>query len=295
MKRLGPAVAAGVLLVAGAALALPAPRARPHGGAPHAGARDAGTEDASVLDASTADAGAVSAKAGAGAVDGGASEPDAGATSGGAGVPTCVEHVPPGATRPTMTEEMPARGVSGYATELKLVVAHGKGETVLPEGFHLQAGGDAAKALEKAGFALPDPGGGAAPRISVSEGRSGTALTTITLPVVLLPPKPGRSALVLPPLPIAVARANNEYVTICTAPHVIVVEDPIANELDPKVKPNPPGRQQREDWPLARMLAVGVPIGLALALLGALLYRWWSRRPKVKPEAPKVPPWITAL
>src|SRR5262249_7654751 len=158
-----------------------------------------------------------------------------------------------------------------YAAELRLVVTHGKGETVLPEGFHLQSGSEAAKELEKAGFAVPDPDGGAGPRIGVGPGEGGTAVTTLVIPVVLLPPKAGRNVLVLPPLPIAVARANNDYVTICTAPHSIQVEDPIANELDPKVKPNPPGRPQREDWPLARDLAVGVPAGAALATLAALL------------------------
>ncbi len=297
MRRLGPAVAAGVILVAGAALALPSPRARPHGGGPRGAAADGGTAsagDAGAADATAADASAADPASGL-SVDGGAGAGDAGARTGSGAVPICVEHLPPGAARPVMTEHMPTRGVSGYATELRLVVAHGKGETVLPEGFHLQAASDAAKALEQAGFALPDPSGGVAPKISVSESTSGAAVTTITLPVVPLPPKGGRSELVLPPLPIAVARANNEYITICTAPHAIVVDDPIANELDPKVKPNPPARQQREDWPLARMLAVGVPIGGALALLGALLHRWWSRRPKLAPPAPKIPPWVTAL
>ena len=185
--------------------------------------------------------------------------------------------------------------MSGYAAELRLVITHGKGETVLPEGFRLQAGSDAAKALEKAGFVVPDPGGGSAPKITVAPGPGSTAATTITIPVVPLPPKAGRNKLELPPLPIAISRANNEYVTICTAPHAIQIEDPIANELDPQVKPNPPGRPQREDWPLARYLAVGVPIGAALVVLGALLQRWWKNRPKPKRALPRIPPWVTAL
>ncbi len=263
-----------------------------------AGPKGAGRAPA---DAGAADASAAATDAGvsdAGAIDAGDSS-DAGSASAGAddaGVSAiCIEHVPPGASRPAMKEELTPRGVSGYAAELKLTITHGKGETVLPEGFHLQAGSDAAKELERAGFVVPDPAGGVPPKITVEPGSGGTAVTTIVLPVVPLPPKPGRTVLELPPLPIAIARANNEYVTVCTARHRIQVEDPVANELDPKVHPNPPGRAQREDWPLARQIAVAIPIGLALALAGALGYRWWSRRPKVVPQKPRVPPWVTAL
>jgi len=231
----------------------------------------------------------------AAASDAGAGVADAGAADGGSVAGTCIEHVPPGAKRPTLKEQLSPRGLSGYVAELKLTISHGKGETVLPEGFRLQSGTDAAKELEKAGFVVPDPSGAVTPKITVEPGENGTAVTTIIIPVVPLPPKPGRNVLELPPLPIAISRANNDYVTLCTAPHSIQVEDPIANELDPKVKPNPAGRPQREDWPLARYLAVGVPVGGALALLGALLQRWWSRRPKVKPAAPRIPPWVTAL
>jgi hypothetical protein len=237
------------------------------------------------------DAGAVDA----GAVDAGDAA-DAGANAdAGTVVVTCVEHVPAGARRPTLKEDFPHRGTSGYAAVLTLVLSHGKGEKVLPEGFHLQADSEAAKALEKAGFVIPDPSGGAAPKIEVAPGEGASAVTTVTIPIVPLPAKAGRNLLSLPPLPIAVARANNEYVTLCTAPHAIQVEDPTVNELDPKVKRNPLGRQQREDWPLARNLAMGIPAALALAVGAALLDRWWRKRPKKKPEPPRIPPWVTAL
>jgi hypothetical protein len=280
MKRsvLVAALLLGALPVA--AVAAP-PAGRDAGAAP---AADAGATDAAVADAGGADAAAASDAGTAG---------DAGAAA--AGSATCVEHVPEGVKRPTMKDDLAARGLSGYAAELHVVVSHGKGEKVLPEGFHLQSGGEAVKALEKAGFVIPDPSGGTAPKITVEPGEGSTSVTTIVLPVVPLPEKPGRNVLELPPLPIAVARANNEYVTLCTAPHKIQVEDPIANELDPKVKPNPPGRPQREDWPLARDLAIGVPTGVALAVVGLLAYRWWKRRPKPKPPAPRIPPWVTAL
>ena len=61
------------------------------------------------------------------------------------------------------------------------------------------------------------------------------------------------------------------------------------------MKPNPTGRQQREDWPLARYLALGIPAAIAIALAAALLDRWWRRRPKKVIEAPRIPPWVTAI
>jgi hypothetical protein len=229
----------------------------------------------------------------AGAADAGPA--DAGATDTGSVTSTCVEHIPEGVTRPLVREDLPKRGVAGYAAELRVVVTHGKGETVLPEGFKLQKSSDAAKGLTDAGFAIPEAEGGTAPTITVQSVDPGTSETTVTIPVVPLPKEPGRKVMVLPRLPIAVWRANNEFVTVCTAPHVILVEDPVANELDPKVKPNPPPRPQREDWPLARNLAIGIPAGAVLALLALWLYGWWTRRPKHVPEAPKIPPWITAI
>jgi hypothetical protein len=214
-----------------------------------------------------------------------------------AGAPevTCIEHVPEGATRPLVTEAFPARGKSGYAAELQLVITHGRGETVLPGGFRFQATSEEGRALAKAGFTIPDPAGGVATSLKVEQVDAGKSRTTLTIPIVPLPDKPGRNALTLPPLPIAVGRANNEFINLCTARHPILVEDPIANELDPKVKPNPPPRPQREDWPAARYAAIAVPIALALMAAGAWIYRMVQRRPKIVPEKPKIPPWVLAL
>jgi hypothetical protein len=115
------------------------------------------------------------------------------------------------------------------------------------------------------------------------------------IPFVPLPKDPGRSAMVLPPVPIALSRASGELVTVCTRPHEIVVEDPIANEIDPKVKPNPPPQPQREEWVLAKQVSIGVLAGAALALLLAWLIRGFLRRPKVVPAPPPKLPWIAAL
>jgi hypothetical protein len=205
---------------------------------------------------------------------------------------SCVEHVPKGATRPKIEEAFPDRGTSGWASTLTVTVTHGQGETVLPEGFRVQASSDAGRALEDAGFVIPEPTGGVAPKVT-PDARSGK--TTVAIPFVALPKEPGRHTMVLPPIPIAVARASGEQVTVCTRPHTIVVEDPIANEVDPKVKPNPPPRPQREEWVMAERVATGVLAGAILTLLALWLLRRWRRRPKVEPYVPPKLPWVAAL
>ncbi|WP_438023746.1 hypothetical protein [Sorangium sp. So ce233] len=207
---------------------------------------------------------------------------------------SCAEHVPAGATRPQIQETFPRNGFSGYAAHLEVTVAHGKGETVLPEGFKVQGDSDAARALEKAGFILPEADAGAGPTSTTTATDTG-ATTRLVIPFVPLPKEPGRSVLQLPPVPIAVSRASGELVTVCTRPHEIVVEDPIANERDPKVRPNPPPRPQREEWVLAKQLTFGILIGAALGVLVAWLVRRWLRRPRVVAAPPPKLPWLAAL
>jgi hypothetical protein len=207
---------------------------------------------------------------------------------------SCTEFLPKDAPRPEMKASLPERGLSGYEARLEVVLKHGGGETVLPEGFHLQRESDSARAIERAGFVIPEPDGGASPRLE-SKRTDPEITTTLSLPFVPLPKDAGRHVMVLPPIPIAVARANGEVMTLCTEAQSITVDDPIANEPEPKVKPNPPPRPQREDWPLARQMFYGALVALALgALLGWLLHRWLNR-PKVVPAPPRVLPWIAAL
>jgi hypothetical protein len=212
---------------------------------------------------------------------------------------SCVERLPDGATRPKVEEAFPQRGFSGYVASLSVTVSHGKGETVLPEGFKVQGGskgggGDAAKALAEAGFVIPEADAGVSATLTTTKGETGT-VTTLVIPFVPLPKDPGRNAMILPPLPVAVARASGEIVTVCTQPHPILVEDPIANELDPKVKPNPPPRPQREDWALARQLTIGILVGVVLGGLLAYAIWRWQKRPKVVPTPPPRLPWVVAL
>src|SRR5262249_29128550 len=98
----------------------------------------------------------------------------------------CVESIPPGAQRPRLTEAFPTRGTSGYAATLKVVVEHGKGETVLPRG--LEIGSEASQLLKKADFALPDQDGGGAARLVTGDAdpKADRVLTTLELQVVPL-------------------------------------------------------------------------------------------------------------
>jgi hypothetical protein len=209
----------------------------------------------------------------------------------------CVETAS-GDARPQMVDSFPERGTSGYATTLHVVVSHGKGETVLPRGLDLQSESDTARALKSAGFAFPDQDGGAAARLSSIDvdAKTGRRQTTLDLPLIALPSEPGRHTLVLPPLPVSVARANNDVVTLCTKPHTVIVEDPTASTPDAQPRPNPPARAQREEWTsLERALSWGTAGVVAGGLLAWLLYRWWRRPKPVPPPPPPRPPWEVAL
>jgi hypothetical protein len=209
----------------------------------------------------------------------------------------CVESIPQGAVRPRLTEAFPTRGTSGYASTLKVTVEHGKGESVLPRG--LEIGSEAAKLLKKAEFVLPDQDGGSAARLEAPQpdpNKPDRVTTTLELPVVPLPAEPGRHRLVLPPLPIAVARANGELATACTQRHVITIEDPIAQVPEAKPKANPPPVMQREEWTsLKTGLLVASLALLAGAVLAVLVSRWLARPRPVPPPPPPRPPWEIAL
>ena len=208
---------------------------------------------------------------------------------------SCMENVPAGASRPTMEEAFPDRGYSGHALRLHVVLRHGKGETVLPNGFRVQHDSDAARALRVAGFAIPSPDGGSAPSIARRDDDQG-AVTEVDIPFVALPPEAGRHHLTLPPVPLAVSRASGELITVCTQPHDVTIDDPIANEPDPAPKNNPDPRRQREQWTLARDLTYGALIGGAVAALLAWLVVRWLRRPRpAPPPPPPRPPWEVAL
>jgi hypothetical protein len=207
----------------------------------------------------------------------------------------CVEHVPDGKARPKLMEQVPARGVSGHALVVELVLSHGKGETVLPMGVTVLSDSPEVKALEREKFVLPDLNGIAGPKLKRVE-HGETAETTVLLSVVPLPPKPGRQELRLPSLPISLSRASGEVITLCTQSHSVIIEDPIANSPNPQPRRNPPGRRQLEIWQLAKQVVSIGSVALALGAVAALLFDWWRKRPKkLPPPPPPRPPWEIAM
>jgi hypothetical protein len=203
--------------------------------------------------------------------------------------------VPEGKERPAIKETFPERARAGYAAVLSVEVPHGLGETVLPGGFKLQLDSPEGKALETAGFVIPALDGPAAPRVR-SSGAEGAAQTTVELSFVPLPKEPGPHTLTLPSVPIAIARASGELITVCTAPHTLQVDDPTSNIAQATPRPNPTPLRQLEVWTAAKNAALGALIALPLgALIAFLVTRWMRRARPVPPPPPPRPAWELAL
>lgn len=195
-----------------------------------------------------------------------------------------MERLPSGRTRPRMTERFPERSLAGHVAELVVEVEHLAGERVLPGDLRLEPESAEARRLEQAHFVLPSSES-APPRLEREEGPP--PRTTLVLPLMPLPPEAGRQELVLPPLPIAIARASGEVFVLCSEPHRLLVEDPVANTPEAAPRDNPEPRRQREVWEAAKQAAF---LGLGALVGGALLawaFSWWRRRPK---QAPPLPP-----
>jgi hypothetical protein len=207
----------------------------------------------------------------------------------------CVEHVPAGKERPAITESFPAKGLAGYAAVLEVVVDHGKGESVLPHGIRRDVSADEVAELERAGFALPDPDGGAGPTLETKQ-EGERVKTTLRISFVALPDGPGLHELTLPPVPIAISRASGEVVTVCTRPHPIAIDEPIADTPDAKPKENPPPRRQLEEWTTLKHVTYATLLALLVgALVAWLLGRWMRRAKPAPPPPPPRPPWEVAL
>ncbi len=217
--------------------------------------------------------------------------PDAGTS-----VHGCVESVPSGAEKPTLMDSFPARGVSGWAAVLAVTVRHGKGERVLPSGLDLSSAAEARTLLKSSGFVIPDQAGGARARLWTDAETGERSTTHLEIPLLLLPETPGRSALVLPPVPVAVARANGEIATLCTHPHVVAVDDPTAQTPEARPRENPAPLPQREEWTALKQFVTYVGLGLlAGALFAYAAYRYAKRPRAPAPLPPPRPPWEIAL
>ena len=211
---------------------------------------------------------------------------------------TCADAVPEGATRPVLKDSLPERGTSGHEAVLRIKVEHGKGEVVVTGSLRTEAAEKAIAELRSAGFALPDQDGGAPIRLGAAsfDAAKDRAETLVEIPLVLLPPAPGRAALVLPPLPVSIARASGELMTVCTAPHPIIVEDPIANVAEAKPQPNPAPLPQREDFTALRVFLIVLAAVVVVAAIAAYVATRLARRARLKaPPPPRRPPWEAAL
>lgn len=221
--------------------------------------------------------------------------PAAAGGGGASGASSCTPSLPEGAAAPTLRVELPEQGKSGTVLPMVLVVTHGRGETVFPQGIHLDASAAAAEGLKKAGFIVPDPSGPAAPSMTSTD-RDGQTETRVVLPLVPLPPEPGRQELTVPALPVEVARASGELITLCTDARTVTVEDPTANTPNAAPMPNPAGRRQLEVWREAQRLALIAALVAAALVVALFLWLWWRRRPRpARPAPPPRPPWETAL
>ncbi|HEY2368194.1 MAG TPA: hypothetical protein VGH87_17470, partial [Polyangiaceae bacterium] len=220
---------------------------------------------------------------------------DAGASK---SVSGCVEIVPQGSIRPDVVDVFPDRGRSGYASTLVVTVRHGKGESVLPSGLSLQAHNEAVDELKRAGFVFPEQDGSAGARLTTKPdpAHGDRVTTTLELPLLALPEKPGRHVLSLPPLPISIARASGEVATVCTHEHTLTVDDPTAETPDAQPKQNPPARPQREEWTAMKRAVIYGSIGIAVGAVLAWIFARWLRRPRpVPPPPPPRPPWEVAF
>jgi hypothetical protein len=219
-------------------------------------------------------------------------------TDAGASVGGCVEIVPQGSIRPDVSDVFPDRGRSGYASTLVVTVKHGKGESVLPSGLSLQAHSEAVEELRKAGFVFPDQDGSAGARLATKPdpAHGDRVTTTLELPLLALPDKPGRHVLALPPLPISIARASGEVATVCTHEHHVTVDDPTAETPEPQPKRNPPPRPQREEWTALKRAVIYGSIGIVAGAILAFVFTRWLRRPRpAPPPPPPRPPWEVAF
>jgi len=213
----------------------------------------------------------------------------------------CRDDWPTDRGRPKLVERFPKRGISGHVARLDLEIEHLPGELVFPaglQGVQMMSGevSEERQRLTDAQFKLPHPKSEVKPTlVRPPAGGTGRVKTTLSFPFIPLPKEAGRLELTLPRLPIAVSRSSGQVHTVCTQPHVITVEDPLASEASPDKKPNPEPRSQLEIWTSLRDFVLTalwvVPLVL---LLAGLLYKFRDRFVKKPVPPPPIPPWERA-
>lgn len=210
----------------------------------------------------------------------------------------CVDSWPEDRERPKFIEKFPTRGIAGHVSVLEVAVEHLPGETVFPAGIALHSSSDEADRLKSAEFYFPHPTSDVKPQLDRTKPAQGkkTTSTRVKIPLIPLPKEAGRRELTLPRLPIAVARSSGQVHTICTDPHVITVEDPLASSAGAQPKPNPPPRPQIEVWETLRdaVLALLVAFPIA-ALLAWAFFKFRKNFRRAPAPPPPRPPWETAI
>ncbi len=210
----------------------------------------------------------------------------------------CVDSWPEDRARPVLREHFPTRGTSGHVSVLEIEVQHLPGETVFPAGIALDSKSDEADRLKSASFYFPHPTSDVKPKLeraAAEKGKDKTS-TKLKIPLIPLPKEAGRKELTLPRLPIAVSRSSGQVHTICTDPHVITVEDPLASSQGAEPKPDPPPRPQIEVWEAARDVVLALLIALPIAaLLAWAFFRFRKKFRRVPAPPPPRPPWETAI
>ena len=202
----------------------------------------------------------------------------------------------PGAERPQLVDAFPERGherVRGDAARRGLARQGRDGPAARARSPGRERHGEGAQG---GGLRVPRPGRrrrGAASRASTWIPSSGAVRRRSTCRSLALPTEPGRHTLILPPLPVSVARANNDVVTLCTkAAHD---RRRGSDRLDPEraaqAEPAAARRSARSGSRSSGALgwgAVGVLVGGALAwllvpLAAAAQARAARRRRRVRP------------
>ena len=208
---------------------------------------------------------------------------------------------PRGRARPDWSRTFPTRGDERLrAGRSRSSSTHGKGETVLPEGFQLQAASDAAQGARDGGLrrsrtrtAAPAPtiDGSSRERHGVDDARRSRSSRCRR--------SRGATRCVLPPLPDRRrARERRGRHALHAAARDRRRGSDRERRPTRRPKPNPPPRAQREEWALAEQRADRRRRSASRSRCSRALARRAAgcERPKpVPPPPPPRPPWEVAL
>ena len=160
----------------------------------------------------------------------------------------CVETAS-GEARPQLVDAFPERGTSGYAATLHVVGRTARGRRSCPGASTCRATATRAGRSRRPGSPSRSRrrARGRGSRALDVDAKTAPAPTTLDLPLVALPPEPGRHVLSSRAPRLGRAREQRRRDALHEAAQLIV-EDPTASTPDAQPRPNPPPRAQREEW-----------------------------------------------